>query len=840
MLAIRFPLQFIVRQLAALRARQSWRRRLPQVVCLGGLVVGVLLSPLAESLSWVRTSYSQSQESNRDRVVRLLSEMHGSDAQSAALALQELQQLGITGEQLRFARKLKHPDRQERLRLIEALPDVPEPLRSDLWLELTRDQDRDVRMSAVQSLPVDSVRDATSERLRDMQYTDADPQVRLRARVLTENSRIAGSDRQKVIVEKPNFELMSLEDFAPAPPAESLPRSGSASAAAVRFDRSIFERKPPEPKPDADPVVRPNFLDRPGDEPLPVQIAWETEPWITPERLAPFAFTGPSSILAPEVQEDSHFVPQPDRWRNGFAPSDRYGKGHPWVDDYHGVEGHWWDPYNQNVLKGDFPIHGQHTFFELTAQSLTRFDYRQVPTPTTPFESTFSGDQNEFFGDPNQTQFVQQLSPRFSLFHANDGAFKPLDWQAVVMPVFNWNSLRVQELAIVNPDVRFGTERNRDDVALQEYFLEAKLADLSPNYDFISVRAGSQAFNSDFRGFIFCDTNRGVRLFGNNYANRHQFNLVWFDMLEKETNSGLNTRDDRHQNVVVANYYIQDFIFPGYTAQASFHMNNDQPSQLFDRNNFLVRPDAAGVYQPHRVESYYVGFAGDGHMGRINVNNAFYWVTGRDGLNPIGGQQIDINAFMAALELSYDRDWARFRGSMFWASGDGNPNDRDGEGFDSILDNPNFGGGEFSYWQRQQIGLFGVNLKQGRSLAPDLRSSKNQGQSNFTNPGLLQFTLGFDADVTPKLKMINNASYLMFDETAVLQQFTFQRRVSRNIGLDLSSGFEWRPFHNDNMVVLLGASALVPDQGFKDLYNEYLSEDVDMLYASFAELTLTY
>ena len=56
----------------------------------------------------------------------------------------------------------------------------------------------------------------------------------------------------------------------------------------------------------------------------------------------------------------------------------------------------------------------------------------------------------------------------------------------------------------------------------------------------------------------------------------------------------------------------------------------------------------------------------------------------------------------------------------------------------------------------------------------------------------------------------------------------------------ISSGFEWRPFHNDNMVVLLGASALVPDQGFKDLYSEYLSEDVDLLYASFAELTLTY
>ena len=44
---------------------------------------------------------------------------------------------------------------------------------------------------------------------------------------------------------------------------------------------------------------------------------------------------------------------------------------------------------------------------------------------------------------------------------------------------------------------------------------------------------GIQPFNSDFRGFIFNDTNLGARLFGNLGNNRYQYNLAFFDMLEK-------------------------------------------------------------------------------------------------------------------------------------------------------------------------------------------------------------------------------------------------------------------------------------------------------------------
>ena len=553
---------------------------------------------------------------------------------------------------------------------------------------------------------------------------------------------------------------------------------------------------------------------------------------------ATFGYSGGRSQLPTEVQTNSHFVPIEDRWRIGNPYWDRYGNGHPGIDDYPGVEGHWWDPYNQNVLKGDFPIIGQHTFLNVTGTSLTVFDYRETPIPTTPFESTLDPFQEEFFGDPAQFFFTQFFRARFDLFHANDAAFKPLDWQVRLTPVYNVNYLDVRELGITRPDVRQGTNRQRDDKSLEEWFGEVKLADISPDYDFISVRAGSQFFTSDFRGHIFFDTNRGVRLFGSRFSNRDQFNVVWFDQAEKNTNSGLNTADDRHQNVVIANYYRQDFLFPGYTAQVSYHYNHDQPSREFDRNDFLVRPDPAGVFRPHEVKAHYLGFAGNGHVGRYNIDHAFYYVFGEDSLNPIGGRELDISAMMAAVELSYDRDWARFRTSLFWASGDDDPTDTKGEGFDTILDNPVFTG-EFSYWSRQRIGLFGVGLVQDRSLVPSLRSSKLQGQSNFTNPGVLIVNTGFDADITPKLKLITNMNYLWFDQTEVLEAFTFQGNIEREIGLDLSMGYEYRPFHNDNVIVLVGASALAPGNGFKDLYNQF-GRKIKTLYTSTLEVILTF
>jgi hypothetical protein len=552
----------------------------------------------------------------------------------------------------------------------------------------------------------------------------------------------------------------------------------------------------------------------------------------------PLGFAGRSGVAATEDQESSHFIPVEDRWRIGFPEWDRYDRGHPLGKDYPYKTGRWWDPYNQNVLKGDYPIFGQHTFLNVTAQSQTLFEVRQVPTGTTPFESTARPFQEEFFGRPNQRALDQQFILSLDLFHG-DASFKPVDARIKLTPIFDVNVLDVDELGVINPNVLKGTERSRTFMALEEYFVEAKLADLGPDYDFVSVRAGSQPFTSDFRGFLFSDTNRALRLFGTLFANRDQFNLIYFRQAEKDTNSGLNTFNDRGQDILIANYYRQDFIWPGYTAQWSIHYDHDEPSKKFDKNDFLVRPDPVGVFQRHEIDVAYLGWAGDGHIGRINITHQVYWALGHDTLNPLANRPQDIDAQMAAVELSYDRDWARFRASFFWASGDHNPNNHHATGFDSIFDNPNFAGGEFSYWQRQAIKLFGVNLVNRESLVPDLRSSKNQGQTNFVNPGLYLVNLGVDFDVTPKLKMINNVNELWFDDTASLRTFVFQNRITAHIGTDISTGIEYRPLLSNNAIVKCGVSTLIPGEGFRQLYDP-LRGTVHPLLAGFLELNFSY
>lgn len=626
--------------------------------------------------------------------------------------------------------------------------------------------------------------------------------------------------------------------WLPSASVSSLPSDVARSESAAPFQMSSF--------------VEPPVLDRPFDAPPDENVfseGLELDGMLNYPIEAPLGFTGPSGVMPTELQENSHFVPLEDRWRLGFPAWDRYGLGFPFGEDYPYKEGRLLDPYNLNVLKGDYPIIGQHTFLSLTGTSFMLQEYRQTPTATTPFESTSDPFQEDFFGDPNQYFYSHFFRLAIDLFHGN-AAFKPVDWRVKVEPVFNVNYLKVEELAVVNPDVRDGETRGRTDFALEEWFVEAKLADLGPDYDFASVRAGSQLFVSDFRGFVLKDINRGVRLFGTRFSNRDQFNLLWLDQTEKETNGMLNTFDDRHQNTVVANYFRQDFIFPGYTALLSFHYNRDEPSTEFDKNDFLVRPDPAGVFREHKVNAYYIGLGGDGHIGRFNISNQFYYVLGNDTLNPIGGCPQDIDAQMAAVELSYDRDWIRFRSSYFFASGDNNPNDKDAGGFDTILDDPVFAGGAFSYWQRQQIKLFGVNLVQRQSLVPNLRSSKFQGQSNFVNPGLQLINVGMDLELTPKLRAIANANYLWFDTVNVLRTFTFQQDIGRDIGTDLSLGMEWRPFLNDNVIIVWGSAVLIPARGLRDLFGTEvppaisqltgLQTEIPQFQQHFLEMALTY
>jgi hypothetical protein len=288
--------------------------------------------------------------------------------------------------------------------------------------------------------------------------------------------------------------------------------------------------------------------------------------------------------------------------------------------------------------------------------------------------------------------------------------------------------------------------------------------------------------------------------------------------------------------VFIANLYRQDFIWQGYTAQLSFHANLDHGGLQFDRNGFLARPAPVGTIREKDVEAYYVGWAGDGHIGRLNITHQYYYVFGRESFNPIADREVDISAHFAAVELSYDFDYIRYRASVAYASGDGSPEDGKATGFDTIFDNPNFAGGGFSYFTRQAIRLTGsgVGLVGRNSLVPDLRTSKEQGQANFVNPGVLLYNIGMDVDVTPRLKLITNATYLQFDETESMALILQDQNIDSNIGVDVSLGVEYRPLLNQNVLVTFGAAALFPGKGFDDLYSS------EVLYSTFLALTLTY
>ncbi|HSS19413.1 MAG TPA: carboxypeptidase-like regulatory domain-containing protein [Pyrinomonadaceae bacterium] len=521
-----------------------------------------------------------------------------------------------------------------------------------------------------------------------------------------------------------------------------------------------------------------------------------------------------------EPQTDESRKEVRDRWRIGFPEYDRYGDRAARGRDIPFTRGRWWDPYNQSVLKGDYPIRGDKLFMILSAVSTTAVEQRRAPTP-----SDVSSDEpgsGEFFGQPEQLAVNQTVQVSFELFHG-DSTFKPRDWAIKISPTFSIpNYLNARENGVVNIDVRRGANRTDTHVSLEEAFGEVKLWDVNANYDFVSVRAGIQPFVSDFRGFIFSDNNLGLRFFGSAKNNRVQFNAAYFSMLEKDTNSGLNRFDTRHQNVYIANLFRQDFIRKGFTIQGSLHYNDDRRSVEYDRNGFLVRPALIGDVRPHAIKVGYVGITGDGHLGRLNLSHAYYFAFGRDDRNPIAGRSVSVRSNMGAVEASVDHDFLRFKGSMFFAQGDSNPTDKKATGFDAIFDDPNFVGGQFSFWNRNGIRLTqtGVGLVQLNSILPSLRSSKTQGQANFVNPGILIYNAGVDVELTQRIKTVFNVNYLRFHRTEPLEYVLFQNHIRHDIGFDYSVGVAYRPFLINNVTVTFGASTLQTGRGFRDIFTD--------------------
>ncbi len=577
-------------------------------------------------------------------------------------------------------------------------------------------------------------------------------------------------------------------------------------------------------------------------EPAPVPATQPGAPQPAEEEMGPLGFAGESPYLIPEPR---NIVPRqtiavPDRWRIGWPRWDRYGRMtaddpilmNPDAGDIPYTLGHPLNPYDRNVLKGDYPIADNDVFLNLSATSDTLVNFRRLPTP--PGASAGGSGAFNFFGDGKQLFVSQTVFLTVDVFQGYT-AFRPVDWLVRVTPAVNVNYLELRERNNVNIDVRKGDDRGDEHFTLQETFFEYHLGDVTPFFDVAAVRVGRQLFVSDFRGFVFNDISDGVRLLGNLQSNRIQYNLAVFNQNDKDTNSELNEFDWRDQQVLIANVFVQDFVWYGYTTQFSFHWNHDQSDEEFDNNGFLVIPDLSGSVTPHNIDAYYLGWASDGHIGRVNVNHAFYYVFGEDDGNPLAGRAVDIGAFLGAVELSYDVDWLRPKVSFLYASGDADPEDGRATGFDGILDNPFFAGGPSSFYQSQALRLFGVNLVSAKSFYNDLAGNKAEGQANYVNPGTVLFNVGLDAEITPKWRASLNANSIWFARVDALELFLNQNEIGHHVGYEVNLATQYRPLLNNNIILTVGGSVFFPGQGFEDVF-----ETQTQLYQLFTGITLTY
>ena len=608
-------------------------------------------------------------------------------------------------------------------------------------------------------------------------------------------------------------------EVPPPPPApDEPPIAGDASPAEQPADELI----PPPPPVDWQDMIKDDLVTqiiegrrRPGYRPdLPDQLTQDNVGALRPP--PPQAFPG---------MEDQ--LPVPDRWRL--------------IESLGVVKERWFDPYHQNTYKGDraidrskvpwLPIKGDDWFIVANAVSDTVFEPRTFPIPVG-VQTTERPGSLDVFGKDRSFVFAQTFIVGAALIKGST-AFKPPDIEYRVTLAYQANYVDVPERRVL--DVRPSKASHRYDsfLGVQELFVDKHLGNTSDRYDFYSVRLGIQPFQSDFRGFLFNDSQLGLRFFGNRDNNRFQYNFAAFWRLEKDTNSGLNdiTQTPRDDFILTANLYRQDFPFVGLTSQVSvtYNMNREKNDVQIDHNGFPVRPTLLGDLRGREYDVVYLGYSADGRIGRINLTASFYAALGEDRNSFFTSKPAQIRAGFGAVELSYDYDWMRFRLSGLYATGDSDPYNNTEGGFDAIFENPIFGGADTSYWIRQTIPFAGggrvISINGRNGVLNSLRSSKEEGQSNFNNPGTVFIGAGADFDLTPEFRISANANHLWFADTSSLQALRTEGSIPKDIGFDLSVATIWRPKATQNIVGRLSGAVLLPGKGFKDLFDNKQKND---------------
>jgi hypothetical protein len=498
----------------------------------------------------------------------------------------------------------------------------------------------------------------------------------------------------------------------------------------------------------------------------------------------------------------------PDRYRLGFPRWDRYVKGSPL------------DPYNLNVLKGDYPINaGGNTFLEITAVSDSFIQARRK------LINAGAGTKVE-----NDTQRRQRLFLTMDYFE-DDNTFTPSPWFIRVTQVQEW---RQQDDAV----------GDNEDYAWVEAFFDYRIAFLSEFGDQLNLRIGRQAFQSDFRGFLYSDVNNMARLFGTWDENKWQYNLVAMDAVQADKVSQfLRTNTDRDQIMLGGNVFRRDVPWLGFNLMgAAFYLHDDGTGP---GTNGVFNKNATKNFGRHTVDAGYLEFAMEGVIGPFGISGAFIQALGHDRSNPFAvgpgarGRALDVNAQLAALEITRPMNWFTPRASILYASGDSNPTDDQGRGFDAIFDNANFAGANFAYFNREQLQGRGTQLTNFNSFLPNMRN-RFFDPMNFMNPGIMVLTAGCDTTVTTKFNAFVNYNYYKYMEPGAVKQAIIASdgpalAIDNDVGQDITIGLQYRPLIINNIVFNVGSTGFVQGKGFRAI-----SGNDEMLFTHFANAVLVY
>ncbi len=629
------------------------------------------------------------------------------------------------------------------------------------------------------------------------------------------------------------------EDDAPgaAPVAEAEGAAVSAEPARDAPAAAVEAQLPPPALLAEDPITADEALldgrKRPGEqEQLPDPVRQENK--------------GAVRAPPPEAFPTDSPFPIPDRWRLastlGLAFDGNVKRG----------KEAFLDPYNQNQFKGDRPIcipseeeqerrkamgekpcktpkwlglHGEDWFLALTGISDTIAEYRTFQIPVG-VQTTERAGSLDVFGRSNSLVLAQTFLFGGSLIKGMT-TFRPPDIEYRVLLALQANYVDVPEKRVLFVEPSKPSRRSDHFLGVQELFVDYHIRNASDRYDFDSVRVGIQPFQADFRGFLFNDLNMGIRFFGNRDNNRIQYNLAFFWRLEKDTNSGLNSvvQTPRDDYVFFANLYRQDFPLVGLTSQisATVNVNREKDDIHLDDNGFPVRPALLGTNRGRNYDVAYLGYTVDGRIGRVNLTAQAYAALGEDRNSFFTGRKAKIRSYFFAAEPSMDFDWVRVRLAALYASGDKNPYNNTEGGFDAIFENPIFAGADTSYYIRQTVPFAGggrvIAITGRNGILNSLRSSKEEGQSNFNNPGTVLLGAGADFDVTTRFRLSVNANHLWFANTSTLQALRVEGSIPKAIGWDLSAAAIYRPKAIQNVVFRLSGAVLDKGKGLGDLFD---------------------